>query len=142
VVLLDLFDRPVKEFCRPSVPCVPINLDVTATIYNNPGCGQLIGTTVEPAVGGVAVFSDLMIDRPAELYTLRFSVGLKAVPVVTLSPPFPVLTGQVPTLWEKSFKLVFFCNEADGTNAFLLLINIMLCSKLHCQKVFNQKLFP
>jgi len=36
-----------------------------------------------------------MIDRGAELYTLRFSVGLKAVPVVTLSPPFPVLVGQV-----------------------------------------------
>ena len=40
-------------------------------------------------------------------------------------------------LQEKGFNLKLSGNEVDYTNALLLPIRIMLCSKLHCQKVFR-----
>jgi len=42
---------------------------------------------------------------------------------------------------EKAFKLKLSGNEVYYTNALLLLIKNMLCSKLHCQKGFELKLF-
>ena len=41
-----------------------------------------------------------------------------------------------------SFNLEFSCNEVYCTNALLLLIKIMLCSKLDSQKVVNGNFFP
>ena len=43
---------------------------------------------------------------------------------------------------EKSFNRKLFGNEVYCTNALLLLITIMLCSKLHCRKVVNWNSFP
>ena len=44
-------------------------------------------------------------------------------------------------LQGKSFDLIFSCDEVYCTNALFALINIVLCSKLHCQKFFELKLF-
>ena len=120
VQLLDLFDAPISEYCAPGKLCVPIDLDVTATIYNNPGCAELYGKTVERAVGGIAHFTSLMIDKVADLYQFKFSTGLKKVPVTTVSPTFSVLTGQVyipdDSLWnlgaEMSGSVVSCCGAA------------------------------
>ena len=40
-------------------------------------------------------------------------------------------------LWEKSFNLKLSGNEFYSTNALLLIIKIMLCRKLRCQKSLN-----
>jgi hypothetical protein len=41
----------------------------------------------------------------------------------------------------KNNNLKRYINEVRWTNALLSLLNIMLCSKLHCQKVYRLKLF-
>jgi hypothetical protein len=63
--------------------------------------------------------------------------------------PVPAFLGAGWMLWRITLDLVvhrhlrhFFGlklsgNEVDCTNASLLLLKIMLCSKLHCIKVFN-----
>ena len=51
------------------------------------------------------------------------------------------LSSSTCDLYEKSFNSKLYGNEVYCTNASLLLIKIMLCSKLHCQKVFRLKLF-
>jgi len=40
-------------------------------------------------------------------------------------------------LYEKSFNLKLSGNEVYYTKTLIFLKNMMLCSKLHCQKVFN-----
>ena len=40
-------------------------------------------------------------------------------------------------LYEKEMKLKLSGNEVHCTNAVLLLVNIMLCVRLHCQRGFN-----
>jgi len=53
---------------------------VTMAIQNNPGPGTLSGTLSVAAVGGVATFNDLSIDKAANQYTLRAtSTGLTQV---------------------------------------------------------------
>jgi len=49
--------------------------------------------------------------------------------------------GARATLYEKGFKLQLFGNEVYYTNSLLLLVQNMLCSKLHYQKDFNLKAF-
>lgn len=49
------------------------NLAITISIISNPGGGTLLGTRRVDAVNGIAVFSDLRIDRPGSGYTLRVS---------------------------------------------------------------------
>lgn len=61
---------------------------VSMTILNNPGAGLLLGTTSMPVVNGTAQFFDLMINRPAQMYTLKATApGL--IPAV--SEPFEIL---------------------------------------------------
>lgn len=43
---------------------------VTVALVANPGAGTLAGTLTVAAVGGVATFSDLRIDKPASGYTM------------------------------------------------------------------------
>ncbi len=63
---------------------------VTLAIGTNPGSGTLSGTTTVSAVNGVAVFSNLSIDKTGDGYTLAAtSAGLADV----TSPPFDILTG-------------------------------------------------
>ena len=57
------------------------------------------------------------------------------------APPVDVPKGA-PTLQDKSFNPKLSGNEVYRTNALLLLIKIMLCSKLHCQKGLNRNSFP
>jgi hypothetical protein len=45
-------------------------------------------------------------------------------------------------LQENRFNLKLFGNEVYFTNALVVLIEIMLCSKLHCQTVLNLNFFP
>jgi len=53
---------------------------VTVAIADNPGGGTLSGTTTVAAVGGLATFSDLTIDKVGSGYTLSFSAeGLLGV---------------------------------------------------------------
>ena len=51
------------------------NGDVTLALGANPGGATLSGTTTVSAVGGLAVFSDLSIDRPGSGYTLTASAS-------------------------------------------------------------------
>jgi hypothetical protein len=44
-------------------------------------------------------------------------------------------------LYEKSFNIKSSCNEVYYTNYLILPIKMMLCSKLHWQKLFKLKLF-
>ena len=44
-------------------------------------------------------------------------------------------------LYEQGFNLKLWCREVYYTNALILLVKIMLCSKLHCIRVFKSKLF-
>jgi hypothetical protein len=64
---------------------------VTLAIGANPGSGTLSGTTMVSAVNGVAVFSNLSIDKTGDGYTLTAaSAGLTGA----TSPPFDILTGS------------------------------------------------
>ena len=51
------------------------NGDVTLALGANPGGATLYGTTTVSAAGGLAVFSDLSIDRPGSGYTLTASAS-------------------------------------------------------------------
>jgi hypothetical protein len=60
---------------------------ITVAIGANPAGGTLSGTTTVPAVSGVAVFSDLVLDKPASGYTLAAdAAGLTRA----VSSPFAV----------------------------------------------------
>jgi hypothetical protein len=64
---------------------------VTLAIGANPGSGTLSGTKTVSAVNGVAVFSNLSIDKTGNGYTLTAaSTGLPGA----TSPPFDILTGS------------------------------------------------
>jgi hypothetical protein len=64
---------------------------VTLAIEANPGGGTLSGTTTVSAVNGVAVFSNLSIDKTGDGYTLSaVSTGL----IDATSPAFDILTGS------------------------------------------------
>jgi hypothetical protein len=49
--------------------------------------------------------------------------------------------GAAPNFIGKSFDSKLSGDEVYRTNAFLWLMKIMLCSKLHCQKGFDLILF-
>ena len=62
---------------------------ITVAIQNNPAGGTLSGTVTKNAVGGIATFSNLSINRPATGYTLRaIASGL----LMGASSPFNILT--------------------------------------------------
>ena len=64
---------------------------ITLAIGANPGSGTLSGTTTVDAVNGVAVFSNLSIDKTGNGYTLTaIATGLTDV----TSPAFDILTGS------------------------------------------------
>ena len=68
---------------------------VTVAIGTNPAGGTLSGTTTLAAVGGVASFSNLSLDRSASGYTLSaMASGLTAA----TSAPFTVLAGAATRL--------------------------------------------
>ena len=76
---------------------------VTLAIGVNPGSGTLSGTTTVSAVNGVAVFSNLSIDKTGDGYTLTAaSTGLTDA----TSPPFDILTGSAN-------RLVFLTGPTD-----------------------------
>ena len=41
----------------------------------------------------------------------------------------------------KGFEIQTLGNDVDPTNSLILLVRKMLCSQLHCQKVFKLKFF-
>jgi hypothetical protein len=55
------------------------------------------------------------------------------------APGVCVLNRQI--LWEKSFSPKLSGNQVHCSHAWLLLIKIMLCGKLQCQKVLNRNSF-
>jgi hypothetical protein len=83
---------------------VTTTASVTIAIDNNPGSANLGGVGTQPAISGVATFSDLTLDQPGTGYTLNATVS--GLPVV-VSNPFNVLstgalitwTGAVSTDW-------------------------------------------
>ena len=95
VVLLDMFGNRKLTSCLSSGVCKNISHPVTASIFNNPGCGKLLGTTTVQTVNGVATFTDLLIDKPQSLYKLRFTAGLPLSPVAVITPTLKVLKGQI-----------------------------------------------
>eukprot|EP00961_Rhodomonas_salina_P097824 1316593-Rhodomonas_salina.1 len=96
VTLLDMFGNIKSVYCPPTgEACVQSDHPVTATIFNNPGCSQLSGTTVVMSVDGWANFTDLQIDFPENYYQLKFTAGLATNPVTVIGDPFQVLAGQI-----------------------------------------------
>ncbi|MGH7537556.1 MAG: hypothetical protein ACREMF_02895, partial [Gemmatimonadales bacterium] len=69
--------------------------DVTVAIAANAGGGTLSGTLVRGAVGGVATFSDLSVDKSAAGYTLTAVAPGAATGV---SAPFDVAAGSASQL--------------------------------------------
>ncbi len=69
--------------------------DVTVAIGTNPGGGTLSGTTTVAAVGGVATFSTLSINRTGTGYTLQATSG--SLPAAT-STAFNITVGVVSQL--------------------------------------------
>lgn len=91
VVLLDLFGSKQEKFCANVDSCYEVMQEVTATLFNNPGCTgdspnptsgcawdkplsvltwmffaspELHGNTIVTSRNGVAAFTDLMISEP------------------------------------------------------------------------------
>jgi hypothetical protein len=64
--------------------------NVTIAIYDNPGLGVLAGTKVQPALAGVATFSNLSINRVGNGYTLIAT----ASGLVEFSAPFTIIPGS------------------------------------------------
>src|SRR5215467_5108549 len=60
------------------------SMNITVAIGSNAGSGTLSGTTTVAAVGGVATFSDLMLDKSGASYTLTASAN--GATVATSSP--------------------------------------------------------
>jgi hypothetical protein len=60
------------------------SMNITVAIGSNAGSGTLSGTTTVAAVGGVATFSDLMLDKSGAGYTLTASAN--GATVATSSP--------------------------------------------------------
>ncbi len=78
---------------------------VTLAIGANPSGGVLSGTLTVNAVNGVAVFSNLSIDKPGIDYTLTASAGSLTG---ATSPDFDILTGSAN-------RLVFITGPSDRT---------------------------
>ncbi|UCF19821.1 MAG: hypothetical protein JSU87_18235 [Gemmatimonadota bacterium] len=71
---------------------------ITISIGTNPGGGTLSGTDMENAVGGVAAFDSLVIDKRGNGYTLRATAA------------------GISSATSASFDLVFFWNMVEGGN--------------------------
>jgi hypothetical protein len=72
---------------------------VTMAIATNPGTSSLSGTTTVAAIGGIASFADLSLNRPGTGYTLRATAsGLTGV----TSGSFDVTTGGATTIAANS----------------------------------------
>ncbi len=67
---------------------------IVAAIGSNPAGGTLSGTTSVAAVGGVATFSNLRLNRVGSGYTLLFSAGA----IATTSASFSVTPGAAASL--------------------------------------------
>ena len=74
---------------------------VTITLANNNANATLSGTTTVTAVGGVAIFSDLSIDKPQQGYVLAASspdLTTASSPSFTINPvPLPPTNLQITT---------------------------------------------
>ena len=66
-------------------PSIGFSGAVTMTLNTNLAGGTLLGTTTVTAVAGVATFSNLRIDKPGILYSLRASATQPALSVVSTS---------------------------------------------------------
>ncbi len=119
VVLLDMFGNKQTRFCPPVGPCVSVDHPVTASIYNNPGCAKLYGTTTAMSVDGVATFTDLMIETSESRFRMAFTAGLPNAPVMAYSPPFKVMKGQIyipdDALWNFNEAGIVDCQGCDDT---------------------------
>jgi hypothetical protein len=71
------------------------SFEVTARLYNNPGCTILHGNSVVRSSQGQARFTDLMIDNGAAEYRFIFSTGLRSSPIEVVSESFIVARGQL-----------------------------------------------
>jgi hypothetical protein len=58
-------------------------------------------------------------------------------PAIELRVCTPGVATGAENLIEKCFNLKLSGNEVYYTNSLILVVKIMLCSKLHCQKVLN-----
>jgi hypothetical protein len=106
VELLDMYGSVQSEFCPLTGPCKLMRYAVSASIFNNPGCATLSGTTVVESKNGVAVFTDLSIDIAESEYRLIFSVGYDSkspigwAPLQVITDPFNVATGFINLHWR------------------------------------------
>ena len=106
VHLLDMYGSVQSEFCPLTGPCKQMKYAVYASIFNNPGCATLSGTTVVESENGVAMFTDLSIDIAESNYRLIFSVGYDSdspigwAPLQVITDPFDVATGFINLHWE------------------------------------------
>ncbi|MBI3602300.1 MAG: hypothetical protein HY209_05345 [Candidatus Omnitrophica bacterium] len=75
---------------------------VTIQILNNPGDGALLGTATITAAHGLAQFTDLQINRPGQMYTLKATAaGL----IDGISANFDILSGtgaKAVAVWDNA----------------------------------------
>ena len=95
VALLDGQGNIRSQACPPNELCYPVVHPVTALIYNNPGCSRLAGNNIVDTVGGVASFTDLMIENESREYRLQFLAGPADAPLQKISVAFQVVHGRI-----------------------------------------------
>ena len=83
------------------------NGSVTVALGQNPGGESLGGTLTAPAVGGVATFTNLTLDKPSGEYSLQVSSGVleSQTPSKQVAPPpAPTVIGQTLATTQKTNK--------------------------------------
>ena len=80
--------------------------DVTLSIETNPGGGTLVGTTTVTAVGGIAIFDDLMVDLFGAGYRLRAEAGSLTSATSAAFDVIPALAAQhIVTVGRSGFAI-------------------------------------
>ena len=82
---------------------------VTVTVALTSGVGPLVGTMARAAVGGVASFTDLEIDKQNGAAVVTASATVAGGPLTQVSAPFAVVPGA-------AFALVFTTQPGGGTS--------------------------
>ena len=75
---------------------------VSLALFNNPGAGELRGTTTVTVSGGVATYTDLEVTKAAEMYTL---IATASGVTSALSGSFDVFPGtgvKIAAVWDET----------------------------------------
>ena len=99
--------------------------EVTARLFNNPGCTILHGNSIIWSNRGLARFTDLMIDAGSSDYRFIFSTGLLSSPIELITNNFYVALGQLYIPFDSLW------NPFDSSSARQLTAGDLLMSTLN-----------